>query len=67
MNSVTQDISTTVYWLCGIAVASFVVSYICIGVPLRKKGIRKKTVDLIASSAAAIGVIGGYSLYRSLT
>ena len=67
MNSVVQDISSTVFWLCGIAVASFVVGYIFIGVALRKKGIRKKTVDLIASSVTAIGVIGGYSVYRSLT
>ncbi|WP_286694755.1 hypothetical protein [Spongiibacter sp. UBA1325] len=67
MNSVVQDISSTVCWLCGIAVAPFVVGYIFIGVPLRKKGIRKKTVDTVASSVTAIGVIGGYSVYRSLT
>ncbi len=48
-------------------IASFMVGYIFIGVPLRKKGIRKKTVDLIASSVTAICVIGGYSVYRSLT
>ena len=66
MNSVVPNINSTVYWLCGIAVASFVVGYVLIGVPLRKKGIRKKTVDLIVSSVAAICVIGGYSLYRSL-
>jgi len=67
MNSVVQDISSTVYWLCGIAVASFVVGYIFIGGLLRKKGIRRKTIDLIGSSVTAICVIGGYSVYRSLT